>query len=175
VMTVGQLRSIPLRPSLLWFAGASVATFLVEVLGVATGAIFGPYHYLDVLGFSLAGVPLIIGLNWVLAVWGIHSAIRAVFPGWSRWALALLTGVGCILFDIVLEPVAIKLGYWVWHDGTIPLQNYLAWGIIGTSVSVFLPLRQEGAPVPLVLSWYVLIQTLFFAGINLWILLGLIA
>ncbi len=36
-----------------------------------------------------------------------------------------------VLFDWLMEPVAVKLGFWTWHgDGTIPLYNYICWFII---------------------------------------------
>jgi len=36
-----------------------------------------------------------------------------------------------VLFDYLMEPVAIKLGYWQWLDkGEIPLYNYICWFII---------------------------------------------
>ena len=42
--------------------------FFVEVLGVYSGLLFGEYHYGKTLGFQFLGVPLIIGMNWVLLV-----------------------------------------------------------------------------------------------------------
>jgi putative membrane protein len=32
-----------------------------------------------------------------------------------------------VLFDWILEPVAIKLGYWTWKGTDVPLYNYLSW------------------------------------------------
>ena len=33
-----------------------------------------------------------------------------------------------VLFDWLIEPVAVKLGYWQWNgDGSIPLYNYICW------------------------------------------------
>jgi putative membrane protein len=34
-------------------------------------------------------------------------------------------------FDYLMEPAAIKLGYWVWQGSVIPFQNYLAWFVLG--------------------------------------------
>ena len=38
--------------------------FLVEVIGVNYGIIFGNYTYGKVLGFKVLNVPLMIGVNW---------------------------------------------------------------------------------------------------------------
>jgi putative membrane protein len=34
-------------------------------------------------------------------------------------------------FDFMMEPAAIKLGYWTWIEVEVPLQNYVAWFILG--------------------------------------------
>ena len=35
------------------------------------------------------------------------------------------------LFDFIIEPVAVKLGYWHWlDDGAIPFYNYTCWFFI---------------------------------------------
>ena len=35
------------------------------------------------------------------------------------------------VFDWLMEPVAVKLGYWVWQgDGSIPMLNYICWFLI---------------------------------------------
>ena len=42
--------------------------FGIEYLGVHTGLIFGSYQYGDALGYKLASIPLLIGVNWVLLI-----------------------------------------------------------------------------------------------------------
>jgi len=42
----------------------SIIGFLIEVIGVKTGYIFGRYYYGQSLGYHLLSVPLLIGLNW---------------------------------------------------------------------------------------------------------------
>jgi uncharacterized membrane protein len=34
-----------------------------------------------------------------------------------------------------MEPAAMKLGYWTWHDGIVPWRNYLAWFVFGFILS----------------------------------------
>ena len=50
--------------------------FIVEVVGVNTGIIFGEYTYGKTLGLTLFSTPLIMGINWInlsLASFGIIS------------------------------------------------------------------------------------------------------
>jgi putative membrane protein len=47
-----------------WLAIAYGFTFAMEAIGVATGAIFGEYHYGPTMWFQWLGVPFVIALNW---------------------------------------------------------------------------------------------------------------
>lgn len=135
-------------------------TFIVEAVGVATGSIFGEYTYGTVLGIQLFKTPLLIGLLWVFVVWGSYQ-LNEYFVK-NKHLRVLFTGITVILFDILLEPVAITLGYWSWSGGGIPLQNYLAWGIIGiivASLFAYTNIKIKNK----VLSYFFVIQFIFFA------------
>jgi putative membrane protein len=43
---------------------------------------------------------------------------------------ALVAALVSVLFDIILEPVAITLGYWQWSTVSPPLSNYCSWFVI---------------------------------------------
>ncbi len=106
----------------------AVAGFFVEVLGVHTGQVFGSYTYGRALGFKLFNTPLIIGLNWLMLIYCVHSIMENTKMLWPLKILA--AAVLMVVYDIVMEPVAISLDMWSWGDGPIPLQNYQAWFII---------------------------------------------
>ena len=43
-----------------------------------------------------------------------------------------------VLFDWVIEPVAIRLGYWQWTDGEVPWSNYYSWwGVSALILTLF--------------------------------------
>jgi putative membrane protein len=53
----------------------------------------------------------------------------------------LLAASLALCFDIILEPVAVKFGYWSWGHN-IPLQNYLAWFVISLAATyIFAKMR----------------------------------
>ena len=151
---------------ILWCFIVYAFTFTLEVVGVKTGYIFGSYNYRDVLGFKLLDVPLIIGFNWVVIILGAVGIASRIHK--SAIQIALLTGTFAILFDIMLEPVAIKLGYWTWKNGFIPLQNYYAWFGIAFFASLFgskLKLELEDS----LFIYYFLIQFTFFILLSIFI------
>jgi len=142
-----------------WCLLVYTLTFSLEVAGVKTGYIFGSYYYGDVLGLKLLDVPLIIGFNWVVIILGAIGIASRIHK--SALQIALLTGTFAVLFDIMLEPVAVKLGYWTWGGGFIPLQNYYAWFAISFFASIFgskLKLDLEDS----LFVYYFLIQFTFF-------------
>jgi uncharacterized membrane protein len=52
-----------------------------------------------------------------------------------RWRVPLLTGVIAVLFDLFIDPVAVKAGYWIWFKPAsiyygIPLLNYVGWFVL---------------------------------------------
>ena len=102
--------------------------FFIEVFGVYSGLLFGEYHYGKTLGFQLLGVPLIIGVNWVLLV--VSSfAVSSYFVSNSILKVVLSSFI-MVLLDFMIEPVAIRLDFWHWQSGIIPLQNYLMWFLV---------------------------------------------
>lgn len=148
--------------SVLWWAIPTfLATFGLEVLGVSTGLVFGPYEYGDVLGKNILSVPPIIGFNWVLVVLGASTFARRLFKTSNGALPAVVAALICVLFDFIMEPLAIRLGYWRWFGPSIPVKNYMAWFLIAYAAT--LPtwlIRKPGTSI--FLEGYILIQALFF-------------
>lgn len=112
-----------------WFVAAAlfiaVSGYLIEVFGVRTGIIFGNYQYGSILGVKWLDTPLIIGMNWLMLLYCVHSITY-------RWKLfpvvAAFIGAGImVIYDMILEPIATSLNMWNWDQDIIPLQNYLGW------------------------------------------------
>jgi bisanhydrobacterioruberin hydratase len=102
--------------------------FFVEVLGVYSGVLFGEYSYGKTLGLQWLHVPLIIGINWVVLVLSSY-AVSSYFV--SKTLLRLvLSSVLLVVLDVMIEPVAIRLDFWQWQGGNIPIQNYIMWFLV---------------------------------------------
>ncbi len=119
---------------------------IVEIIGVHTRILFGDYTYGNVLGYKIQNVPLIIGINWFIIIYcsgiSIHTvlvkAINRISTDTGKTPMAL-KAISVIIdgatvatfFDWLMEPVAVKLGYWTWNgDGSIPFYNYLCWFLV---------------------------------------------
>lgn len=158
-----------------WVAGTYAFTFVAEATGVATGLVFGEYVYGPVMGARWLGVPLVIAFNWVMVVHGcVCVAGRMVprrFGGLRVHAVVGLAALGAVLFDGLLEPVAIRLDYWQWAGGNVPMLNYVAWFAIAALAAPFHPrvLRQAhglGSEGRLA-AFYVAAQAVFFLVLRL--------
>lgn len=130
----------------IYIALCTVVGFLAEVIGTNTGLLFGNYAYGNPFGFKVAAVPILIGILWFVTVYAIgnlvlflyqtlfKNPIRSVFV---NFALIVLAAAITTLFDYILEPAAISLGYWQWHpDGNIPTFNYVCWFFISGFLQV---------------------------------------
>jgi putative membrane protein len=107
---------------------AVLVGYFIELLGVKTGVIFGEYAYGQGLGVKLWGVPLVIGLNWLMLSYCCGS-VCAKLPLPTPLKV-LIAATLMVLLDLVIEPVAVQLDFWTWFGHPIPLQNYVAWWVI---------------------------------------------
>lgn len=150
---------------------------VVEIAGVKTGLLFGNYAYGNVLGYKWMDVPLLIGINWFIIIYccgvSIHTLLAKISnaaslndsvkkPGFIKALSVIIDGaILAVFFDWVMEPVAVKLGYWQWTNGEIPWYNYVCWFMISILLLIIFRLgkfnKQNNFAVNLLL-----IQLMFF-------------
>lgn len=108
--------------------------FGFEVAGIKTGLLFGDYKYGSILGPKLAEVPIIMGLNWVLMVYGgVAIASRTGMP---VVPVSLVSAFILTVSDLIIEKFAMLTGMWTWVDGNPPLMNYAGWFIVAFLLSL---------------------------------------
>jgi putative membrane protein len=105
-----------------------VAGFLVEFVGVKTGLIFGNYNYGTTLGYKLADIPVLIGVNWILVIYSA-GVFMMMFEIKNVIIRSLIGAFLITALDFFIEPVAIKYDYWSWAGLNVPFQNYVGWFI----------------------------------------------
>ena len=138
---------------------------IAEILGVNYGIIFGEYEYLDNLGLKVLGVPILIGIQWILLTF-ITGSFSSYLFNKSKIKAIIFGAILMVVLDILIEPVAPEMGFWVFSSLKAPIQNYIAWFIIGIPVQI---LFQYGIDKKeRTFSFHLLIiQFLFFGMINI--------
>ena len=124
----------PKRPIYLFILFSATIGFVVEIIGIHTGYLFGNYHYQQNLGVKIAEVPIVISINWAIITIGA-AQIAGLISG-NKYVRIVLAASIMLLFDIIMEPVAIKSQFWAWSGGIIPTYNYVCWFIVGLFLQV---------------------------------------
>ncbi len=149
------------------FAGG----WLIELIGTKTGFPFGEYEYYTLLRPQIAGVPLILGLNWLFLVY--CSFIITSFIPVAKTLRALAGALLMTGYDLLLEPFAIHTGMWTWKGDKVPLSNYIAWFVISFIFIrlMYINSTEKANKLGIILFVY---QTALFAALVLtWKLLSL--
>ena len=139
---------------------------LSEFLGVNYGLIFGEYTYGNNLGFKLFGVPLLIGLNWVILT-VICANIASILIKNSSILLMIILGTTLMLImDFVMEPIAPKLDLWKFKNLVVPTSNYIGWLIISILTQAIYNIQFKEKEFKISLNLYTAIF-IFFGSLNL--------
>lgn len=136
-----------------------VSSYIVEVVGVSSGVVFGEYVYGDNLGIKLWGTPLLIGANWFFLVY----VTAAIFDKTNIFTpFKVLFGASLMLmYDVIMEQVAPTLDMWSWKQVAVPFQNYFTWFAMAITYHIGLKLLKIKVNNGLALSVF-MCQFLFF-------------
>jgi len=154
----------------LFFVGFCGA--MAEWVGTKTGFPFGDYHYTANMGPMIAGqLPWAIPLAWWSVVGGFHLLFHTYCNSLGPWSTALLVGSAATLFDWVMEPYAWQVkAYWIWHQGSVPILNYVSWFVLSAVFSVVLnavgaiPKPKRSVPVWQAIVTLALMLVIFLLG-----------
>lgn len=126
--------------------------FAAEAIGVHTGYPFGRYHYTGGLGASVAGVPLIIPLAWVMMAHPAAIAARRLVDGPTAVIVATMAFA---TWDVFLDPQMVAARHWTWSDPSphlpgiddVPLSNFGGWLLVALVLLTLLWLATRAEPV----------------------------
>ena len=130
--------SLGLPRALLFVALTFAISLVLESVGVLTGLVYGPYHYTTKLGPMFLGlVPYLIPLAYFMMIYPARVIAEGLIGdrlGGGRRrvvGLALASAVAVTAWDVLMDPMMVRLGFWVWEvDGGyfgVPLHNYAGW------------------------------------------------
>ena len=156
------------KRDLLVLTGIFLTGFIIEAIGVNTGLIFGSYRYGETLGFKIYQTPLYIGVNWVFITYTALSLAEKIS---KRQHLQFLLAPSLMLiYDMLLEQLAPKMDMWHWKHSSAPLQNYMAWWLIGLVFTMVLRISRMDTKNPLAIPLFICQFVFFFLlylGLNL--------
>ncbi len=142
------------RLTLTFFALSAAVSWAYEQVGIATGLIFGAYHYTDYLGSRLGDVPVLIPLAWFMMIYPSYVIANLLVDGRPTGtsgglrrllALAAASAVVMTAWDLVVDPILSgpSVKAWIWETGGpyfgIPIHNYFGWLL--TTFTVYLAYR----------------------------------
>jgi len=161
VILLGEDESKPILMKFLLIA--FVIGLTVELIGVHTGLLFGDYKYGFNLGPKLWDVPLVIGINWgVLTVTAASVTHSLKLPHTLK---IILNAIILVIFDFVMEPVAMKSDFWSWNNNSIPFFNYVCWFFIAVILQlIYFAMRKPNSNK--VFNALFFIQFIFFIILN---------
>lgn len=135
------------RRALTFFSLSALISWCFEQVGVATGLVYGAYHYSDKLGPKLGAVPAIIPLAWFMMIYCAWIVAYVLLEGtnsarsWGGMAArALVAAMAITAWDVVMDPGMARAGNWTWENGGsyfgVPIQNYVGWVL--TTLTIYL-------------------------------------
>lgn len=148
------------------FFSIAVLGFIIEVIGVQTGLIFGKYTYGNGLGFKLLDVPLIISVNWAMLICAGIIVVNTIFS--NKLVVVAVASILVTLIDLLIEQVAPKLDFWQFENGNPSFHNYLGWiGVTFFMSLLFYPMIIKGKrTVSLII---LILQIIFFTSLYLFL------
>lgn len=113
---------------------AFIVGIIVEIIGVNTALLFGTYEYGTVMGLKLLGVPLLMGIQWLMTILCSSHLLKYILRykkmNLQPLSFGLLAAFITTMFDVAIEPIAMDFDYWNWKDNIVPFYNYICWFVI---------------------------------------------
>jgi uncharacterized membrane protein len=135
------------RRALLFLLVCVAVSWSFEAAGVATGMVYGSYHYGDALGAKIGAVPAIIPFAWFMMIYASWIVAHILLegagdPGSAGGALARAAAAAAAMtaWDAVMDPGMARAGIWTWENGGpyfgVPFQNFIGW--MATTLTIYI-------------------------------------
>ena len=114
----------------------TIFAYGIETMGILTCFPYGCFLYSEQLWIKLFWItPLLLAFTRSPLVLWVYSYLKKYFfwPIWQSW---LLWGIGLMMVDLILDPLAVLVGLWSYEWSGfwfwVPLSNFLGWIFSGT-------------------------------------------
>ncbi len=166
------------KKGLVLLISLSIYALIIETLAIYTGIPYSEFYYTGLIGPKLWGItPIMLPFAWIPIFIGcIYLASEIKIKKSSIWSIIILSTILLVISDLVLDPAAAALQFWVWKKPGIfygvPLMNFLGWALSGfiaslLGVGITSPEIREAKPEAL--SSSLLLIMLFWSAVNFYL------
>lgn len=162
------------RDGSIFVAALGLYALLIETAAILTGFPYGHFGYSHLLGYRILGlVPWTVAFAWTPLILGAYAVAANLFE--KAGPRIVSTTLIVTLFDVVLDPGAVLLGFWEYSEAGsfygVPISNFAGWLISGffgallieILVARFTPLL----PTPMQLASSAVFIILFWAAVSI--------
>jgi uncharacterized membrane protein len=137
------------RKGITFLLVCAVVSWCYEEAGVATGLVYGHYHYSSMLGPKLGEVPILIPLAWFMMVYASWIIAHVLMQGSGDptslpggFCRAVTASAAMTSWDVVMDPINAQAGLWTWEEGGpffgVPFRNYFGWMLTTFTVYIIM-------------------------------------
>lgn len=112
----------------------SIYALTIETIAIITGIPYSKFEYSNLIGMKILGyAPFTVPFSFVpLFIGSIYLASLNVI---NKFKIVILASLFVLIADLVLDPAAVALNFWIWEANGIfygvPLMNFIGWIITG--------------------------------------------
>lgn len=151
------------RDAIILFVIFGVLALAIETSAIITGFPYGHFGYSGLLGYRLFGyTPWTVALAWTPLVLAAYAVTCRAIVGeggsiFARIVRVAVVAILLVIFDVVLDPGAVKIGFWRYEGGGpfygVPVSNFVGWlfsgAVAGIVLEIFAWWKKPLLPVPM--------------------------
>lgn len=171
------------KNGIILLAALSAYALIIETFAIITGFPYSEFYYNDLIGFKLFGyTPFTVPFAWLPLFLGslyLASTLKISRVKMKTWQILIVSTILVVLTDIVLDPAAVALKFWIWKDYGVfygvPLMNFAGWvlsGFLASLISILvlnlMKININDSKPPALVSSLLLIMA-FWTAVNLYL------
>lgn len=145
----------------------SLYALVIETFAIITGIPYSKFEYSSLIGMKILGyTPFTVPFSFVPLF--IGSIYLASLKTSNKFKMVIIASFFVLIADLVLDPAAVALNFWIWEmEGIfygVPLMNFIGWIITGfIAALIFIgmvndKINEFNKPKSLVLSLFLIIS-----------------